>query len=482
VRCTASQRLAGLVSIFTQRQSGKPKAYGSVMYGSRNTSEFFAGYGGLINDYNFDFNVGTFNTDGFSAMNTKNARVNPDEDGYQKSYASLKLEKRLLSDTKIGLRTNVIRNKSDYDRASSFDSDTSSSTHREKKDVDIVSVYGSAMPQDQWKTNVDLSHSKTKYQNLVNEVNVESSRYKSESSAIRWFNTYGLVGAWLSNFGVDLSKDQHRQYGSGGYDVDRDTVAPFVGLGYSKDRLSLQANFRLDQIEITRKETSAVTIKEDQLSGLLGIGYQFNPLIKGTATLSTGFKAPAAYDISTNANIKSEDYDTKEVGVVLSNKQVMARFVYFDTSTKNAIDYDASYNAVNTLKIENKGVEASLKATWFGTSLKISAVSQNPKNPSTGERRARRAKEYGSIDLSREIGAYQVGGRLFAAGDRLDLPGGEMLGGYGVFSVYASKNLSREWVARLRFENVFDKEYEVAGGYNNVPRGVFLSVQYLPKD
>jgi vitamin B12 transporter len=57
-----------------------------------------------------------------------------------------------------------------------------------------------------------------------------------------------------------------------------------------------------------------------------------------------------------------------------------------------------------------------------------------------------------------------------------------MLGGYGVFSVYASKNLSREWVARLRFENVFDKEYEVAGGYNNVPRGVFLSVQYLPKD
>jgi vitamin B12 transporter len=54
-------------------------------------------------------------------------------------------------------------------------------------------------------------------------------------------------------------------------------------------------------------------------------------------------------------------------------------------------------------------------------------------------------------------------------------------GSYDVVHLFASKKLSREWTGFVKVENAFDKQYQLARGYDAVSRGVFVTLQYQPK-
>jgi vitamin B12 transporter len=50
--------IGGVINVTTRAGAGEPKAYGTAMMGSRQTSELTAGYGGKVNDMTFDVNAG----------------------------------------------------------------------------------------------------------------------------------------------------------------------------------------------------------------------------------------------------------------------------------------------------------------------------------------------------------------------------------------------------------------------------------------
>jgi len=155
------------------------------------------------------------------------------------------------------------------------------------------------------------------------------------------------------------------------------------------------------------------------------------------------------------------------------------RLVHFTTDTSNAIVYsNSSYSNVG--RVENQGVELTYSADVRSMRVKLSAVSQDPRNAQTGVRLARRAKEYGSLDLSSRTGGLEFGGRVFYSGDRLD--GGQTLGRYTAVNLYSSLQIAPEWLLRLRLENAFDERYQLVYGYNTPSRGVFLTLQHQPKN
>jgi len=156
--------------------------------------------------------------------------------------------------------------------------------------------------------------------------------------------------------------------------------------------------------------------------------------------------------------------------------------VYFQTETRDAIDYDSSYRAVNIGQTQNQGLEATLRAQWMGNNFKMSFVDQDPRNVSSAQSLARRAKTYGSLDISRTLAGYDVGAKLYASGDRKDSAySSNLLGGYATLALYASRKLDDNWTARLRLENALDKAYQLAYGYNTPGRGLFATLQYSPK-
>jgi vitamin B12 transporter len=106
-------------------------------------------------------------------------------------------------------------------------------------------------------------------------------------------------------------------------------------------------------------------------------------------------------------------------------------------------------------------------------------VSQDPINILTNSQLARRAKQYGSFDVSRDFGGRSLGVRLYSEGERTD-PNGR-LNGYAIWSLYGSQKLSDELILRVRLENAFNREYQLSYGFNTPGRGVYTTLQYQPK-
>ena len=476
--------VGGVISVWTRQGKGEPAAYGSVTLGSRNTYGIHAGMGGTVNDLSFNVQGGRSGSDGFSAMNpSMNARVNPDNDGYSKEYVSAKLDKKVNSDFNMGLRLQSTRAKADFDSGSSFSGDKPSDINVLKSRNDQAALYARKAITDHWVSALDFAHSSLGYENTKNGILLNDGTLKGTQDALRWFNTVQARTQSSFIFGIDKSIDHYSASGSYGYGMRREGMGYFAGLTEKMDRWTFQANARRDQIQLSRTDDyGTVGSVQNINSGLLGLGYALTPSWRLTATVSTGFRAPTAYEVSTNTQVKSENYASKEVGVSYVAGDALARLVYFQTDTRDAIDYDKNYRAVNIGQTDNKGLEASLRSQWMGNNINVSMVNQDPRNVTLGMPQARRAKTYGSFDISRPLAGYDIGAKLYASGERKDSPySSTLLGGYAVWSFYASRKIDERWTARLRLENAFDKSYQLASGYNTPGRGLFATLQYSPR-
>jgi vitamin B12 transporter len=474
--------IGGVINIYTKRGKGAPSAYGALTYGSRHTSDVSAGYGGRVDDYSFDVNVGRAGSNGFSAMAPQASanRVNPDKDGFLREYAAGKFEKKLSSDLTLGLRVDAKFTQSDYD--GSYSPDTTATTHRFETRSDLVGFYATQVMSDNWVSRFDVSGSNFTYEDAKNGSTLATGLYQGHQDAVRWFNTYQATTTTVLNFGLDKTMESYSQRAT--YDMKRDALGYFLGSTTKLDRWTFQTNVRRDEVDVNRTTSSSAKSNTTQATSLLlGAGYQLNPQWRLTSTTSTGFRAPTASEVAYNPALTPETHQSQELGFVYASEQSLMRVIYFQTSTSDAIIYQsASPNYMNVGSIENKGVEATLRTRWMGNQIKLSAVSQDPWNVSSAKPLARRARQYGSADVSRTISGYDVGVRLYAADARRNLESdANILAGYSLWSFYASRKIDNEWTARVKLENAFDREYQLAYGYNTPGRGVYFTLQYQPK-
>lgn len=483
--------IGGVINIFTRKSKGVMTPYGSVSYGTYNTRDISVGYGGEIEGTSLDVNAGSSKSDGFSSMNKlQNTATDPAPNGYSRNHAALRFENKLTQSLRLGFRVSSTTGDTSYDK-------NDANAYNLKTSNDTLSVYARQQMNETWFSTLDLTHGALKYEDTKNGSPYPLNGYTSsflngKQDGLRWSNVYEIAKGHRASFGMDILRDQYDTSGDYGYKIKRDTRGYYGGLTSAWNALTLQANVRRDVVDLgnTSNSTSAVShAKIGATSTLLGAGYQLNSLWKLTGTTSTGFRAPTAYDISTNAAVKQEEFKSQELGVVYANASTYGRLVYFKTRTTNAIDYvdgpapDYITSAVNIGETRNSGWESTFRASWSGYNIKLSAVQQDPWSVSDNEMLARRARRYGSIDVARPWGAYEVGTRLYAAGERKDshYSPGVMLGGYAVWSLYASRKIDDSWTARVRLENALDKSYQLAHGYNTPGRGVYATLQYSPK-
>lgn len=481
-----SGAVGGVINIITRENQGAPKAYASVNAGSYGTRGIFAGYGGSIDDVKFDLNLGRKKSSGFSAMNaTQKPTANPDADGYQNDFASLKFEKKIASDTKLGTRFHYSVQDVDYD--SGYGWDMASDVHKFKKTNQSATAYLRQPLSADWLSDLSLTRSEYKYEDTLNGSSWPSSGYtnslfKGWQNVLAWNNTYQLKPQTRVVFGAELSDDMFDGSGSkSAYNLTRRSNGYFAGVTHQIDRLTVQANARHDQLRV-QNDSSATNEHYQANTGLLGVGYQLTQSWKLTGTVSTGFGAPTADAVGSNPGIRPEHHQSQEVGAVYNVRNTLLRAVYFQTKAKDAIIYNNAYSYVNG-DIDNRGVELTARANAGAYSIKSSVTFQEPRDVLQNLPQARRAKHYGSLEISRMVSGYEVGSRLYASGARPDsnFTPGVVLPGYSIWSFYASRKLDKDWTARVKLENAFDKQYQLAYGYNTPGRGIYATLQYSPK-
>ena len=95
----------------------------------------------------------------------------------------------------------------------------------------------------------------------------------------------------------------------------------------------------------------------------------------------------------------------------------------------------------------------------------------------------RRAKRHGSFSATRIFGAWQAGAELVASGQRFDSRNeapASRLAGYGLVNLFVTRSLSPNWLLEARWNNIADKDYELAQGYNTPGSNVFVSLKWTP--
>lgn len=482
--------IGGVISIYTRKGRGAMAPYGAVTYGTYNTRDLSVGYGGEVDGKSLDLNAGMTKSDGFSSMNKEqNTSTDSAANGYSKQSASLRFEDKVSGNLRLGVRLASSVSDTSYDK-------NDSNAYSLKKSDDNFSVYARHQVSEAWFSNLDFTHSVLKYEDMQNGVpypvtSFSSSYLNGTQEAVRWGNTYDIATGHKASFGVDVTKDEYNTSGNYGYKIDRSTSGYYGGLTSVLNAWTLQANLRRDLIDLDNTANISNAFSSSKIgatSTLLGAGYQLDKKWKLTGTTSTGFRAPTAYDISTSSTVQQEKFRSQEMGVTFADRDNNARLVYFKTQTTNAIDYiygpapNYATTAVNIGETRNSGFEATYRTHWNGYNIKLAAVQQDPWNISDNEWLARRARRYGSVDVDRNFAGYEVGARLYAAGERKDSHyNAYMLPGYSIWSIYASRKIDNNWTARARLENAFDKQYQLAYGYNTPGRGLYLTLQYSPK-
>lgn len=479
--------IGGVIQIVTRRSQGAPLVYGSVTAGSYGTLDTQLGYGGMAGEYSFDLNAGTSQSTGFSAMNTaQKTRANPDKDENARQFFAARLERRWDADLSLGVRVSSRHSRVDYD-----DNTGVTDNYRFKRNNDTLGVFARKALTQVWTSTLDISATELSYDDLKNGVPFQAGdgswkngHMTGQQQALRWSNEYQLAEGRLVAFGLERNDEKFKAEGDNAYNMKRQTQAAFAGLTQKLQAWTLQLNLRHDEVTVEHADAwSNANHVSRATTGLVGLGYQLTPQWRLTATTSTGFRAPTAYDISSNALLKMETHRSHEAGVSYADGASQARVVAFATASHDAIGYDSNSNVMKNIgDTRNKGVEASLRTRWQGYAIKMSAVAQDPWSVTNNERLARRAREYASIDVWRPVAVYDVGMKVTAVGSRKDSHySTNMLGGYSLWSFYASRKVDNNWTARVRLDNAFDKQYQLAYGYNTPGRGIYATLQYSPK-
>jgi vitamin B12 transporter len=477
--------VGGAIHIFTRSGTGKSGPNASAAYGSRNTSDLTAGYNLNGDDYKLGFSVQKFNTDGFSAMNSgQSSRVNPDKDAFERKSFLINGEKMLNHGLVIGFQANSIDSKVEYDSTSKPDYSpalASDAQNSKQKSSDLTAYTRVNLSRD-WTSRLAITKSDFNNQEFYNDS--ENGGYIGDQLGALWGNTYKFDNGSAS-FGVDLINAEFKTPTK----YERDSLGYFVGYTGRSDKLDYQANFRRDEI----KSKEGTTSKENFANTwLIGGGYSLTDSTKLIGLVSTSFRAPAVSDLfgvpswgqNPNPDLKPSEHKGGEFGLQLQTVLGLLRAVYFKTSTSN--DFEWKNNKVNNIaQTENQGVELGLSGETAGWGYKLSAVAQDPKNAKLGVRLARRAKEYGSIGLTRTSLGVDWGADVIWSGNRTDSHAVTFAqvtnSSYTVVNLTAAKKLSFGWVARVKVENAFNEKYQLTHGYNTPQRGVFLTMQYQPK-
>lgn len=333
-----------------------------------------------------------------------------------------------------------------------------------------------ANPSPAWAATLRLSRMRDELRQ-----NQSSDFLRTRRNVLDWQNDL-QAGNHLLTVGALLSRERAETLSFGSaFDVSTDQEAVYVQDQWSLGRYRLLAALRHTDDERFGGHST----------GELAAGYDLGPRARVHASIATGFRAPDATDRfgpGGNPDLQPERSRNTEVGWRFRPApEHTLSLAVFDNEIDNMItfvDPDGFMNPIpgrneNLEQARIRGIEAS--HTWSGTHwiVETSIVAQSPENRATGQTLPRRARRHLSLRGSYRTGPVALGGALLAASERRDSDFNDnMLAGYAVVSLFGEYELRRNLVLSARVENVLDKDYVLAHGFNTPGRTLFFNVRY----
>lgn len=458
-----SDAIGGVVQTFTREgRKGPPKVNAFVGGGSFNTWETGVGVAGGTDNTNYSFSVSHFETDG---INVQDDVGDDDRDGYDNTSLATKVSHRL--DNGIEIFGNVLYSEgtTDFDSGSPFSPDSSDYVHAALRG-------GLRVPLTRnWDTELTIGHSRDESDNFLE--GAFFSQFDTHRDMIDWRNDVRIgervyliagVDAHEGRVASDTAYDEDSRYNVGGYSV----------VQVDLDRHDLEGSIRHDDNEQFGSKTT----------GQLAWGMQASDSLRLRSSYGTAFKAPTFNDLYFpgfgNPDLEPEDSRTFEVGGRYTQGAYYADLAVFRTELDQMITYDPNaFRAENIDEARIHGVELE---GGYETSRWVSRASLtllDAEDRETGNELRRRSPVTARVDLDRTFQRFSLGGSVVAKSRAYeDAANEDRLAGYGLLNLRASYQIAPEWQLQATVNNVFDKDYETARGYNQPGRAAFVKLRY----
>ena len=112
---------------------------------------------------------------------------------------------------------------------------------------------------------------------------------------------------------------------------------------------------------------------------------------------------------------------------------------------------------------------------------RASLTLQDPTDAGTGLRLVRRAATMAAVGASVPMGPWRLGADLRFSGARPDRADNPVMPAYAVANLSVRYALSAELSLTARVDNLFDRPYQTAYGYNQPGRGAFVGMLWAQK-
>ncbi|WP_019626777.1 TonB-dependent receptor domain-containing protein [Thioalkalivibrio sp. ALJT] len=458
-----SDAIGGVVQVFTREgRKGPPKVNAFVGGGSFNTREAGVGVAGGTESTDYSLSLSHFATDG---INVQDAVGDDDRDGYDNTSLASRVAHRL--DNGVEFFGNILYSEGTtaFDSGSAFSPDESDFVHAALRG-------GVRIPVTQrWDTELALGHSRDESDNFLE--GEFFSRFDTRRDMVDWRNDIEIADDVYVIAGIDAYED--RVESTTDYDEDaRYNVGAYSVLSVDLGRHHLEGSLRYDDNEQFG----------DKTTGQLAWGLQLNDPLRLRASVGTAFKAPTFNDLYFpgfgNPDLEPETSRTLELGARYSTGPYYADVAIFQTDLDQMITFDpVEFRAENLDEARIRGIELE---GGYATTRWVSRASLtllDAEDRETGNELQRRAPVTARVDLDRQFQRFSVGGSVIAKSRSFNDPGNaDRLSGYGLLNLRASYQIAPEWQIQATVNNVFDKDYETALGYNQPGRAAFVKLRY----
>ncbi|MFA6121385.1 MAG: TonB-dependent receptor [Sideroxydans sp.] len=469
-----SEAIGGVIQIFTKRSKGAPFFTASAGAGSYDSQRASAGFGGEVANTAFNVQLSQAKTNGVSAISASIVpAVNPDHDGYRNSSVSANV--RYAFSAAHGLSASIF----DSNGMNQFDNASAATTNvsENKSHLQKVAVVSDNRLGDNWQSKLQLSRGVDSYQDILN--GIASGELKTTNNLLSWQNTLYLSENNVLILGLEKLQQQvasQTQYTR----TNRTDDSLFAGYTGNYGVQQVQLNLRRD------KYSDFGTAN----TWLLGYGFDVTSVWRVTASTSIAFKTPTFNDMhapiswGANPDLKPEQSRNSELGLHYENNEQRLNVVYFDNRIRDLIVADSNWVMQNLNEARIDGVELTYDGQFGDTGVKLAATQQAPRDVQTGQALLRRAKSFASIGVNQQFGELKVGGELQYSGMREDshitaYPTQRLeLAAYDVVNLTSSYSLSKQLKLNARVDNLFDKGYMLAHGYNTLGRTLFVGLSY----
>ncbi len=462
-----SDAIGGVVNIITKKPDGdRPlSAWGNIGYGSYDTFKSSIGISGAQDGWDYALSGSMADSSGFNATNLDNIYSHhPDKDGYSQNSLSGSLGYTWKPGHHVGLTAYNGYMNGDYD-AGEY----------------VYPAYGITRQQaytltstdditDRWQSVLRFGLSKEYVENRAYD-----SYYSSLQRSYTWQNNVQLTEN--QRISTVLERLEERPaHSSSSYSVNRrDTNS--AGLVYRGDFSAhhFQASVRNDNI----------SGYGNQATGGLAYDYDLNDAWSVGVAGNTGFRAPTFSDLyspfAPNPDLQPEKSRNIEMNLRYQTGDTRLALVAYQNKIRDMITLDPNRNwaAYNIDSATIRGMTLTGEHQFDKTILRVSADFMNPRDDHSGKQLRWRAKQVYRASVDHRFDALTVGAEYQFTGKRYDDADNEIsLGGYGLLGLTAGYDFSKQVGVQVRWNNILDKDYTNAYGYNMPGSNVFVNVSF----